>query len=395
MKIGIVCDELSFNEHGGSNYSIHRLATELTNRGHKVDVVTLNLIWENDPPERREYDVNELDISRDGTVDAVRNVYNRIGDLREYDALHIYYPRLHPVFGLWNKRHNNDIRMIGHLNSYSFCSNTERMDNGCWEDCSTLKKARHSDSTGKSLLGNLPVYLFDSIATPRLMNHLDGYTALSPPVKEVYAGYGVDESLIQIVPNMADPTFPETLTDGGKGTKTRILFAGRTDPTKGVDTLIAACKQLEGDYHVDIVGDDILDYGFGLAEIEDEIQKHGLSDCVSTHGWVDYQDLSEYYAQADVFVHPGKWPEPFGRTILEALQHDCAVVCSNTGAPPWVAGSACLTFPKGDSDILAYRLNSIIRDDTLLDALQDSCPKELDRFDPEIVTDEYETILTE
>lgn len=400
LSVGIVCDELSFTEHGGSNYSIHCLATELTARGHSVDVITLNLLHENDPPDDREYAVKPIDIDHDGQVDAVKKVYHRIGDLAAgHDVLHIYYPRFQSIFGLWKRRHPADeTAMVGHLNSYAFCSNTSRMRDGCWESCNTLKRLRHSDSTGAALLGNIPTYAFDDMVGVRALNYLDGFCALSPAVKRIYAGAGVDESLIDVVPNMADPEFPAAgrrqpaLADGGDGAnECRILFAGRTDDTKGVDLLLEAAAQLECDgWHLDIVGDDILDYGYGLDDVRTDIDRLGLGDRVTTHGWVDYRELAPYYAQADVFVHPGRWPEPFGRTMLEALQHDCALITSDIGAPPWVAGDAGLAVPPDDAGALADRLETLVRDGNLRARLQRACERELQRFDADHVVAQYE-----
>lgn len=391
MNVGIVCDELSFTEHGGSNYSIHRLATELAERGHNATVLTLNLLHENDAPVDRQYSIQPMQIDHDGMIDAVKRVYAKIDDMATgIDVFHVYYPRLHSVFGAWRLR-GGETPVVGHLNSYSFCPNTTEMADGCWNDCTLRKKIDHSNASGKSLLGNLPVYAFDTFAAPRLMNCVDRYVALSPQVRDIYVGAGVDEELIDVVPNMVDPTFEAkpAAADGGTRDVPTILYAGRTDPSKGVNVLVDALARVDAPFHADIVGDDILDYGHDADDVRADVEARGLDERVDVHGWVKYENLPDHYGRADIFVHPGQWPEPFGRTLLEAMAHDCAVITSDVGAPPWVTGGAGATFPRGDADALAKSIETLLASDERLDAMQANCAIELDRFDPEHVTDEY------
>lgn len=58
-----------------------------------------------------------------------------------------------------------------------------------------------------------------------------------------------------------------------------------------------------------------------------------MSGQVALLGYVDHEQIKTLYAEADLFVHPGIWPEPFGRTILEAMQMGLAVVATNVGGP--------------------------------------------------------------
>lgn len=180
---------------------------------------------------------------------------------------------------------------------------------------------------------------------------------------------------------------------------TTIAYIGRLDPQKGVDTLLDALAQLEAshDYRVDIVGDDILENGMGLAGYRQLATQLGVADRVTFHGWVEYDRLTDYYARADIFVHPGRWPEPFGRTLLEALQHDCAVVCSDVGAPPWVADSAALTFERDDMYGLRDCLARLLENPDERRTLQRNAREERSRFEPSTVTEQvlatYEAVL--
>jgi len=63
--------------------------------------------------------------------------------------------------------------------------------------------------------------------------------------------------------------------------------------------------------------------------------------------------VAKAYADADVFVHPGVWPEPFGRTILEAMQAGLPVVATDVGGPAETVPNEKLLCTPGDVEGLA------------------------------------------
>ena len=44
-----------------------------------------------------------------------------------------------------------------------------------------------------------------------------------------------------------------------------------------------------------------------------------MEDKVRFFGFLPENKIKKYYDQTDLFVHPGRWKEPFGRTIIEAM----------------------------------------------------------------------------
>ena len=95
--------------------------------------------------------------------------------------------------------------------------------------------------------------------------------------------------------------------------------------------------------------------------------------------------VGRYYAAADVFVHPGIWAEPFGRTILEAMQFQVPLVVSNIGAPPEIVGEAGLVFERGNVDDLVQKLEMVSRDKELRQRLSSNCPKVLQAYEQDKV----------
>lgn len=362
MKVAILCDKINVTRHGGSNYSIHRLATELSSH-IDVTVYTINWTFENDPPETV-YPIEKVDLGST-KISSLKGLRGFLSGL-DCDVIHSYLPNLHGPIGLVNP----DTPTVGHLNAYTpICSNSAMMSDQCWTDCGVRKKYRHARDPG---LDSLVMYTFEEVVSRRTMTRLDQLIGLSPQLAAIYGGVGMD---VDVIPNMYDPTFPTTsaTTD-----QRRILYAGRTDYEKGIDVLLQAAEQV--DCQIDVVGDDILDRGISAAEL-----KRTAPSNVRVHGWIDYTELAQYYAAADVFIHPGRWHEPFGRTILEALQHDCAVISSDVGAPPWVAGSAGTTFENGNADMLATKLEL---SNTQIEQMQENAADELQRFSPDIVVDQ-------
>lgn len=72
------------------------------------------------------------------------------------------------------------------------------------------------------------------------------------------------------------------------------------------------------------------------------------------------------YAAADVIAHTSIAPEPFGRTVIEAMMHAKPVVAANAGALPEIvtAGTGLLT-PPNDVNALADALTRLLTDANL------------------------------
>ncbi len=100
-------------------------------------------------------------------------------------------------------------------------------------------------------------------------------------------------------------------------------------------------------------------YARALRTLADELRAP-----VTFTGFV--REPSLVYAAADVIAHTSIAPEPFGRTVIEAMMHAKPVVAANAGALPEIvtAGTGLLT-PPNDADALADALTRLLTDDTL------------------------------
>ena len=69
--------------------------------------------------------------------------------------------------------------------------------------------------------------------------------------------------------------------------------------------------------------------------------------------------LGQLYNSASVFVCPSLY-EGFGLPLLEAMAHDCPVICSNTSSLPEVVGDAAELFDPFDIDSIGNALEKIL-----------------------------------
>jgi glycosyltransferase involved in cell wall biosynthesis len=100
-------------------------------------------------------------------------------------------------------------------------------------------------------------------------------------------------------------------------------------------------------------------------ELQALIRELGLERDV---GLVPFQrEASAIYRGLDIAVHPSERPEPFGRTIVEAMATGRPVVVSRAGGASelFVEGQSALGHRPGDANDLARAVLELVRDEAL------------------------------
>lgn len=140
-----------------------------------------------------------------------------------------------------------------------------------------------------------------------------------------------------------------------------LLFVGRIDPVKNLETAIRAYhlarNNLATDYKFVIVGKKTSFY----QKIAGIIKNLNLVNDVLFTGPI-FEDLPYVYNLADAFIFPSHY-EAFPAVPLEAMACGVPVVASNAGGLPEVVGDAAMmaqpddvhAFAKGLTDILSSR----------------------------------------
>lgn len=189
--------------------------------------------------------------------------------------------------------------------------------------------------------------------------------------------YGADAAKIAIVPPGVDlqrfkplgrPAAMQAI--GIPPGRKNILFAGRIEPLKGIDTLLAALALLQtdephrlDDVCVTIVGGDpwtpVPDSE--MARLQAMAAELGLRDLVAFAGARDQELLPYYFAAAELVVVPSHY-ESFGMVALESMAMGTPVIASRVGGLAHLVVDGCNGYlvPAGDALALAARILDLL-----------------------------------
>jgi glycosyltransferase involved in cell wall biosynthesis len=110
-----------------------------------------------------------------------------------------------------------------------------------------------------------------------------------------------------------------------------LLYAGRIDPLKGLDTLLDAMAILNRDvthFNLTVVGSGDALY---LRSLRQRCRALGLEPDVTFAGYQTMNDIWAFYRRADIFVLP-TLAENLARSIWEAMSQGCPVITTPIGA---------------------------------------------------------------
>ena len=186
--------------------------------------------------------------------------------------------------------------------------------------------------------------------------------------------------------------------DFAPGGTLRLLYFGRLVPDKGVHTAIEALGLLKKSGSADRVELTVL--GDGHPEykklLEQKARDLGVADRVHFSGKVAREDIPERLTHHDVFLFTSVWPEPFGRTIVEAMMAGLVVIGSDVGGSREIFQhyDQEMLFQPEDAQGLADRITRLLSDPDLCRRLIDSGRHlAFDRFTIRQMTDSIETFL--
>jgi glycogen synthase len=151
----------------------------------------------------------------------------------------------------------------------------------------------------------------------------------------------------------------------------RLLYVGRLDPRKGVDTAIEALGQLPHEACLTVVG------GWDRREeraLRQLAGRHGVGERVVFAGHRSRRELMGAYAEADAVVFPVRWREPWGLVPLESMARGRPVVATGRGGSGEYLrdGENCLLFEPDDARGLADALGRLASDPHLRARLREA-----------------------
>ncbi|MDQ3781273.1 MAG: glycosyltransferase [Chloroflexota bacterium] len=169
-----------------------------------------------------------------------------------------------------------------------------------------------------------------------------------------------------------------------------LLFVGRIDPIKGIDTLLAASERLRDHPALTspplilFVGGDLDAAGEPegpLAAVVAEADARGVADRFRFVGSQPQDQLPLFYSAADLVVVPSRY-ESFGLVAIEAMACGTPVVASRVGGLTFTIdeGGSGLLVPPNDPEALAEAVALLLLDSGCRRALASGALTTAERF---------------
>ncbi len=179
-----------------------------------------------------------------------------------------------------------------------------------------------------------------------------------------------------------------------------ILFVGRIEPLKGIDTLLQAVSYIHkvrdcSDFRLMIIGGDhpecASENSPEMQRLQEMRKKLELGDEVQFLGKKGQKELPYYYSSADVVVVPSNY-ESFGMVALEAMACGTPVIASQVGGLAYLVrdGETGYHVPNNDPSALAQKIQEIMvnegrRDEMSRNAIEYAQKNSWKRITSEIV----------
>jgi D-inositol-3-phosphate glycosyltransferase len=173
----------------------------------------------------------------------------------------------------------------------------------------------------------------------------------------------VDVETINVVYPFAEPCFavePRPVNESGL---TRVLFAGRLSPEKGIYSLLEML-------HIDVIAHDAELSFTATTAGSDKPQGKTIEQLLDVHPGIAVvpacktpEAMAALMADHDIVVMPSNsqyWHETFGIVSIEAQHSGCRVVASNDGGLPETDCGGVILVTPDDAEALAWGIRDAI-----------------------------------
>lgn len=160
----------------------------------------------------------------------------------------------------------------------------------------------------------------------------------------------------------------------------RFLFLGRISKIKGAHVAIEIAKK--ANVKLDVVG--ATNFIDDPAYVE-QVKSMCDGDKIRFVGEVSQEDKIKYLQNAKGLIVPGRWGEPFGLHLIEALSVGCPVIAFNDGAVPEIVKEGGIICSDQESMVSMISQVSTIS--------PTECRKNAERFSVEIQAKNYQKLF--
>jgi glycosyltransferase involved in cell wall biosynthesis len=175
----------------------------------------------------------------------------------------------------------------------------------------------------------------------------------------------------------------------------RLVFAGRVDRRKGLDTAVRGIAEA-GLGHKLVVAGPIDDDSY-RAKVEGLAAQLGVAEQVECRGPLPRAELPALFAESDAMVYPSTEPESYGLGLIEAMAAGRPVITSALGGPREYLrdGKNALLFAPRDHAGLARALQRLEEEPELVVRLAEASAATAAEHGIEPVVDHVESLLVE
>ena len=217
-----------------------------------------------------------------------------------------------------------------------------------------------------------------------VVSRADAYIASSSKSKEAQIHYGAREDKISVSYLTIDiEKYVQEPRGTGKG---QILYVGSLIERKGVDLLFKALACVSSSYTLILAGD-----GPEKERLQKQAEQLGIAERVQFAGYLDREQLLQYYAESDLFVLPTR-EDCFALVILEAMCSGLPVICSRyaDGVYDLIEdGKNGLVVDPAQTGEFGEKIELLLRDKTLQKGMREASKKVVHKFSFEKVADEF------
>lgn len=371
---------------GGGEQHVYNLAKQQVKIGHKVYVITTNLIREIP----RKVDKHLL---KEETIDYIKVIRKKT------------YPTFLPVWGYGSiffglkklvSEINPDI-VHGHGYGYFYIDALARAKKK-YKPRWKLILTSHGFAGGRGIFKH-PKIVYDKLIGEKTVKLLDGTIALSKNDKRIFEKLGAKK--VYVVPNGFDISRFASLPDK-TAFKNRynlsgkiILNISRLAVSKGQKYLIKAFSQIIPDFpdlKLVIIGED---WG-EMKNLKLLVKNLRLEDKVLLPGLVSAQDVLEAFSASEIFVLPSL-AEGLPTVILEAMASGLPIVATDVGGVAETLNGVGLVIRAANANQLAENMRKLLEDDELRKRCSKLGRERVKRYDwPRVARDVvrvYEDIL--
>jgi D-inositol-3-phosphate glycosyltransferase len=242
-----------------------------------------------------------------------------------------------------------------------------------------------------------------------IVGFVDHIVAATPAEeRQLVRYYSADRRKITIIPPGVDtelfhPHSPEDAKSrlGVKPCNRMLLFVGRIEPLKGVDTLMRAMALLAherpawaGNICVAIIGGDPdTSENEELERLKTIRAELGITDLVTFLGARDQDKLHHYYSAAEMVIMPSHY-ESFGMVALEAMACGTPVIASEVGGLAHLVrnGKNGLHVPNGNPVELAKAIARLVDDHELRERLGQRAHQYAQQYSWECIADRIQAL---